>query len=119
MLRALLTVLEAEISNPEPIFILSPTAVVHTYCRNHGDCGENYVVKSYIDLLETNALEQLKENLLIRANREKVCNSKIYFLYFKLIFIPNFNFAGDNFTSRYRKHWFNDKSFPLHIARLH
>lgn len=73
MLQALFTVLEREITNPEPIFILSPTAVVHTYCRNHRDCGENDVVKNYIDFLERNVLEQLKKNLLIRANREKVC----------------------------------------------
>lgn len=83
MLQSLLTVLEAEINNPEPIFVLTPTAVVHTFCRNHGDCGENYVVKSYIDFLETNTLQQLKKNLLIRANREKVFKSKICYIYNK------------------------------------
>lgn len=72
MLQALFSVLEREISNPEPIFILSPTAVVHTYCRNHRDCGENDEVKTYIDFLERNTVEELNKNLLVRTNREKV-----------------------------------------------
>lgn len=74
MLRALFTVLETEVNNPDPIFILSPTAVVHTFCRKaiSRDCGENEVVKSYIDFLEANVLEQLRNDLLVRTNREKV-----------------------------------------------
>lgn len=72
MLRALYAVLETEVNNPEPIFILSPTAVVHTFCRNHRDCGENEVVKDYIDLLEANVHEKLRTDLSVRMNREKV-----------------------------------------------
>lgn len=81
MLQALFTVLEHEIKNPEPIFILSPTAVVHTYCRNHRDCGENDEVKNYIDFLERNTLDELKKNLLVRMNREKVSTSSVFLLF--------------------------------------
>lgn len=72
MLRAVFSVVKSEISNPEPIFILSPTAVVHTYCRNHNDCGENEVIEEFVEFLETNANDVLKKDLLQRANREKV-----------------------------------------------
>lgn len=72
MLQALFTVLEKEINNSEAIFILSPTAVVHTYCRNHHECDEQDEVKKYIEFLETQLLEQMKKNLLVRTNREKV-----------------------------------------------
>lgn len=72
MLQSLYTVLETHVNNPEPIFILSPTAVVHTFCRNHRDCGENDFVKTYIDLLEANVLEKLENDLSVRANRENV-----------------------------------------------
>lgn len=72
MLTALFAILQKEIKSPEPLFILSPTAVVHTYCRNHHDCGESDEVKNYVNFLETNALEGLQKNLSVRANREKV-----------------------------------------------
>lgn len=75
MLRALFTVLEAEKNNPEPLFILSPTAVVHTYCRNHGDCEENEEVQKYIEFLESSISEQFDKNLLLRTNREKVSSN--------------------------------------------
>lgn len=73
MLRALYSVLQYEVNNPEPIFILSPTAVVHTFCRNHGDCYENEAVKDYVSFLEANILDQLQKDLSVRKNREKVC----------------------------------------------
>lgn len=79
MLRALFSVIENNNDSPDPMFILSPTAVVHTYCRNHQNCGENEEVQNYINFLETNVLEQLQKNLLIRANREKVyCNIFVF-----------------------------------------
>lgn len=89
MLHALFNVLEKEIDNPEPIFILSPTAVVHTYCRNHGDCGENVEVKNYKHFLESKILEQLNKNLLVRANREKVRNRYDFFLSFQFLLFFN------------------------------
>lgn len=72
MLHALYMVLENEVNNLEPIFILGPTSVVHTFCRNHGECGENSVVKDFIGFLETNILETLQKDLSVRRNREKV-----------------------------------------------
>lgn len=78
MLRALFTVLETNVNNADPIFILSPTAVVHTFCKAISrDCGDNEVVRRYIDFLEINVHEQLRNDLLVRANREKVCNREI------------------------------------------
>lgn len=71
MLRALYTVIENEAMNSEPIFILGPTAVVHTFCKMH-ECAENYVVDGYVNFLETKALECLRKDLSIRAVREKV-----------------------------------------------
>lgn len=72
MLRALFSVLEAELNNRHPIFILAPTAVVHTYCRNHGDCNEKEAVKDYVSFLEQNILDQLQKDLSQRTQREKV-----------------------------------------------
>lgn len=69
MLRALYTVLEKE--NSEPIFILGPTAVVHTFCRNH-ECTRNEAVEDYVNFLETKILEQLQQDVSARAVREKV-----------------------------------------------
>lgn len=83
MLRALFSVLEQEVNNPQPIFILAPTAVVHTYCRMHGDCNENEAVKDYVSFLEENILDQLQTDLAVRKNREKVCNF-MYFIYYQL-----------------------------------
>lgn len=72
MLQSLFAVLEIGQNNPDPIFVLSPTSVVHTYCRNHGDCSENAEVQSFINLLETKILEQFGKNLSVRVNRERV-----------------------------------------------
>lgn len=72
MLHALYTVLENEVNNPEPIFILGPTSVVHTFCRNHGDCGDYSVVKDFVGFLEANIIENLQKDLSVRRNREKV-----------------------------------------------
>lgn len=71
MLRALFTVVENEAMNSEPIFILGPTAVVHTFCKNH-ECAENDVVNGYVNYLETKILEYLQKDLSVRAVREKV-----------------------------------------------
>lgn len=78
MLSALFSVVENEKESSDPIFILSSTAVVHTYCRNHQSCGESEEVQNFINFLETNVLEQIEKNLLIRANREKVCYELIF-----------------------------------------
>lgn len=72
MLRALFSVMQNEINNPDPIYILSPSAVVHTYCRNHQNCEENEEVQNFVNFLEENVLEQFDKNLLVRTNREKV-----------------------------------------------
>lgn len=72
MLRALFSVMQNEINNPDPIYILSPSTVVHTYCRNHQNCDENEEVQNFVHFLEENVLKQFDKNLLVRTNREKV-----------------------------------------------
>lgn len=72
MLRALFSVMQSEINNPEPIYVLSPSAVVHTYCRNHQNCEENEEVQNFVNFLEENVLKLFDKNLLVRTNREKV-----------------------------------------------
>lgn len=72
MLRALFSVMQNEINNPDPIYILSPSTVVHTYCRNHQNCDENEEVQNVVHFLEENVLKQFDKNLLVRTNREKV-----------------------------------------------
>lgn len=77
MLQALYSLLEHEHNNPDPIVIFSPTAVVHTYCRNHPDCSENEHVQKFVEFLENKSMEFLKKDFKIRANREKVSFSFI------------------------------------------
>lgn len=72
MLQALYTMLKKEIDNPEPIYIFSPTAVVHTYCRNHHDCGEHEIVQNFVRLLEEHTKLLLAKDVSLRSNREKV-----------------------------------------------
>lgn len=126
MLHALYTVLENGIPNAEPIYILAPTAVVHTFCRNHRECDENEAVKDYVNLLETNTLERLETDLSLRKNREKVCLSQQnphkcftnfaspFFLLMKMFFF--LCVLGDSFTSWHWKYWNNDKSVSLQNA---
>lgn len=84
MLQALYTVLEHEVNNLEPIFILAPTAVVNTFCRNHGECDEYDVVKSFVHFLEVKTLEQLRQDHSIRRNREKVCITQYLCIFISL-----------------------------------
>lgn len=81
MLRALFSVMQNEINNPDPIYILSPSTVVHTYCRNHQNCEENEEVQNLVHFLEENVLKQFDKNLLVRTNREKVITIDRIFAY--------------------------------------
>lgn len=37
---------------PNPMYILIPSAVAHTYCKNHYNCFENYVIQNIVKYLE-------------------------------------------------------------------
>lgn len=52
--------------------VLTPSAVVNTFCRQHSDCGETARVKRIVDFLETKILGTLSDDLAKRNNREKV-----------------------------------------------
>lgn len=79
MLRALFTVIENEAIHEDPIFILGPTAVVNTFCRNH-ECEEYEAVLDYVNYLETKVFEHLQRDLSVRAVRERVCVFGNFFL---------------------------------------
>lgn len=70
MVRALFTVVENEAIHEDPIFILGPTAVVNTFCKNH-EC-ENEAVLDYVNYLEVKVFENLQRDLSVRAVRERV-----------------------------------------------
>lgn len=72
MLRALYTVVVNEAIHSDPIFILGPTALVNTFCKNH-ECAEIGTVKDYVNYLEAKIFEYLQRDLSARAAREKVC----------------------------------------------
>lgn len=84
MLRALHTVVENEAIHTDPIFVLGPTAVVHTFCRNH-ECAENDAVQDYVNYLETKVFEYLQRDLSVRAVREKVRILEKYLIFITLI----------------------------------
>lgn len=72
MLNALYTMISQDNINSDPILILAPTAVVHTFCRNHNNCNENESVQKFVKYLERNVELYMKKDLSVRANREKV-----------------------------------------------
>lgn len=106
MLASLYKMLEANYTNSDPTFIFAPTAVVHTYCRNHPDCIENQQVQKFVKLLESITMEYLNKDLSIRANREKVHFDYYYFLSTVFILFNLSNeftfFLGNHSVSR---HW--------------
>lgn len=84
MLASLYNMFEAKYTDSDPTFIFAPTAVVHTYCRNHPDCIENEQIQKFVELLESLTTEYLKKDLLIRTNREKV---HLIIIFFQLFFV--------------------------------
>lgn len=72
MLESLFELLSREEGNTDPIFVLSPTSVVHTYCRRHSECGDDNDVKKFVNLLEDRISVALGKDLYKRTNREKV-----------------------------------------------
>lgn len=71
MLRSLFTVIENEDIHVDPIFVLGPTAVVHTFCKNH-ECAENNAVLDYVNHLESKVFEHLQRDQSVRVVREKL-----------------------------------------------
>lgn len=80
MLQALYTIIEQDTIDGDPIMVLAPTAVVHTYCRNHDSCHENEQVMQFVQYLEGKIEAYVKTDLSKRANREKV-NFRLFFFF--------------------------------------
>lgn len=55
-----------------PEYILSSTAVVHSYCRINSDCGNNEIVIKIMKYLETEILDSLKRDIKKREVQERV-----------------------------------------------
>lgn len=75
MLESLYQLLEFADHKPDAMIVLTPTAVVHTFCRLHSDCAENEKVQHFLHRLEESIQKSLESNLLKRTNREKVNTS--------------------------------------------
>lgn len=75
MLESLYQLLEFADRKPDPMLVLTPTTVVHTFCRLHADCSENEIVKRFIVRLEERVQKSLATNLMKRSNRETVNSS--------------------------------------------
>lgn len=75
MLEALYRLLEHNNPNNNALFVLTPTTVVHTYCRHHSDCSDNDQVKKIADLLEQKITVLFENGVTTRINREKVQKS--------------------------------------------
>lgn len=83
MLASLYKMFEIKHNDTDPTFVFAPTAVVHTYCRNHPDCAENEQVHKFLKLLESITMDYLNKDLSIRANREKV---HLIIIFFQLLY---------------------------------
>lgn len=59
-------------TNPNPRFILTPTAVAHTFCRNHNGCETYTGIRDIVEFLETELMEQLGLDSEKRVVRERV-----------------------------------------------
>lgn len=59
-----------DLSNPD--FILTPTAVAHTYCKYHDECGEHESIVQMMEFLEGRVTRLMNQKSLNRADREKM-----------------------------------------------
>lgn len=55
-----------------PMYVLIPSSVVHTYCRNGADCKHDYVVQNIVRYLEENIIADLPKDLSDRKIYEKL-----------------------------------------------
>lgn len=55
-----------------PMYVLIPTSVTHTYCRNHGDCRNDVVVMNIVKYLERIVISNLPKDLNDRKTYEKL-----------------------------------------------
>lgn len=72
MLEALYKVIAMDSIDADPLTILAPTAVVHTFCRNHDNCQENENVLKFVAYLEKHIENYLSKDLTKRIYKEKV-----------------------------------------------
>ncbi|KAH8412988.1 hypothetical protein KR009_007324, partial [Drosophila setifemur] len=66
------TILEFAKNKLDPEYTLGATAVVHSFCKHHQDCGENLRVQQIINLLETEFLSLYNLFRGERRHRERM-----------------------------------------------
>jgi hypothetical protein len=55
-----------------PMYILIPSSLVHTYCRNHGDCRESVVISNIVKYLEGVVTDNLSKDLSDKKTYQKL-----------------------------------------------
>lgn len=102
MLSVFLDLLRHGKTNPNPRFILTPTAVAHTFCRNHNGCETYDGIRDIVEFLETELMEQLGLDSGKRVVRERVIILPFLYLINPIIFI---GISDHRFAERHRKCW--------------
>lgn len=72
MLQSFYNLIEYGNKHNEHLFILTSTAVAHTYCRHNVECGKVREIKKIVRYLEDNISQALENNVNDRVIREKV-----------------------------------------------
>lgn len=72
MVAAAYSLMEFGRDRSDPDFILTPTAVAHTYCKYHDDCHENESIVQMIEFLEGRITRAMHKDTLNRAGRESM-----------------------------------------------
>ncbi|XP_064556915.1 uncharacterized protein Apoltp [Drosophila montana] len=71
-LETFYTILDYARNKLDPEYTLGATAVVHSYCKHHENCGEDLRVAQIVNLLETEFLSQFKRYRSDRRQRERL-----------------------------------------------
>lgn len=69
-IEAMFSLIQHRNNNRNPMFVLIPTSVVHTYCAANINCNEKSSVMKIIKHLEGIAVKNLAEDLKVRTSYE-------------------------------------------------
>lgn len=72
IIEAMFSLIQHYENEPNPMFILIPSSVVHTFCRNMGDCKDSVVVSNIVKYLEGIVSNNLARDLSDRKLFEKL-----------------------------------------------
>lgn len=72
MLKVFLDLLAFGSKDSNAKFVLTSTAVAHTFCRNHPECWRYGGIQRILEFLEQDLDVQLQEDVSKRAVRERV-----------------------------------------------